>query len=287
MPARGSADDPGAMFQEYQPMTNQPLAKRSITFALVLSLIVCVLIALCSIVGSTQSPDGLYKDSQSVLVSAGGDIANLILIIPAMIVSILLARRGSGAGLLLWPGVLFYALYAYLPYLIGARFSALMPAYAAVVCVSALALAGLMGSLDREEIRRRLSTAPARVAGGALVFMALLAFAGLTVNFISTLNAAAPGAALRGHWAADWAFGTPVLLVSGALLFKRSPLGYATGAGALLVSALGGIAFAVAAVLDNMLTSLKTEPAAIAVHLVIAAASGVLLVLFLRRIKPS
>jgi hypothetical protein len=70
-------------------------------------------------------------------------------------------------------------------------------------------------------------------------------------------------------------------------LFKRSPLGYATGAGALLVSALGGIAFAVAAVLDNMLTSLKTEPAAIAVHLVIAAASGVLLVLFLRRIKPS
>jgi hypothetical protein len=49
------------------------------------------------------------------------------------------------------------------------------------------------------------------------------------------------------------------------------------------VSALGGIAFAVAAVIDNAIISVYTEPFSIAIHVTIAAISLTLLVIFLRR----
>jgi hypothetical protein len=50
----------------------------------------------------------------------------------------------------------------------------------------------------------------------------------------------------------------------------------------LLVSGLGGVAFAVAAVLDNLGSGPQTEPAVIAVHLVISAVSFALLAWFVR-----
>ena len=48
-----------------------------------------------------------------------------LLVLPILLGSMWLARRGSLAGLLLWPGALFYALYAYVPYLVGAPFGGL------------------------------------------------------------------------------------------------------------------------------------------------------------------
>jgi hypothetical protein len=87
----------------------------------------------------------------------------------------------------------------------------------------------------------------------------------------------------RGQWVADWALGTPVHLLGGLLLWRRASLGYVAAPGLLLVSGLGGLAFAMAAVLDDLLAGLRTDPPTIAVHLVISAVSFVLLVFFLGR----
>jgi hypothetical protein len=257
--------------------------RRDIGFAYVSSLGICVGIAAASVAGFVQGRGGLYDASTSVLVSRGGDAANLLLVLPTLLFSLWLAKRGSLIGVLLWPGALFYGLYAYIPYLIGAPFTALFFVYVALVTLSAFTLIGLLASVDGGEVRQRLEAVPVRNFGGALVAIAVLAYLGLTVNEVNALANPVIEPAMRGHWVADWAVGTPALLLGGVLSWRRAPIGYVAAAGLLLVSAIGGVVFAFAAVVDNLLASPLTEPATIAVHLVIAAVSFALLGHFVRR----
>src|SRR6266542_2818735 len=86
----------------------------------------------------------------------------------------------------------------------------------------------------------------------------------------------------RGHWVADWTVGTPVLVLGGVLLLRRVPLGYVVAAGLLLVSAMGGAVFALAATADNLLSGPWTQPATIVVHLVRSTFSAALLAVLVR-----
>ena len=231
-----------AMWEKEIEMTNAdtlPL-KRAPKLAYRLSLVVATLITFVSVTGLVRSSEGLYQAGwQSVLVSEGGDAANLILV-PVLLASMWLARRGSLVGLLLWPGGLFYALYAYAIYLVGAPFGVLVFAYAVLVILGASTLIGIVSSIDGEEVRHRLAGAPARIVGGALVFIALLAYIGLTATAIGMLENPAAEAWLRPQWVVDCALGTPAVLLGGALLWRRSPLGYVVAPGLLFVSGLGG-----------------------------------------------
>jgi len=255
---------------------------RDLTLAYRVSLAVAVLMAFVSVAGLVWGSDGLYRvETPSVLVSQGGDAANLILV-PILLGLMWLARRGSMIGLLLWPGALFYALYAYAVYLVGAPFTVLVFAYVALVILSASTLIGIVASIDGAEVRQRLAGTPVRSVGGALVVIAVLAYAGLTTAAISALTSPASAAGMRPQWVVDCALGTPALLLGGALLWRRSSLGYVVAPGLLFVSGLGGVAFSVAAVIDGLLTSDRTEPAVIAVHLAISAFCFMLLAFFVR-----
>jgi hypothetical protein len=256
--------------------------KRDLTLAYRVSLVVATLMAVVSVAGFAWGSGGLYRvGSPSVLVSQGGDAANLILV-PILLGSMWLARRGSLIGLLLWPGTLFYALYAYAIYLVGAPFTVLVFVYVVLVVLSASTLIGIVASIDGEEVRHRLAGAPVRNVGGTLVVIALLAYAGLTATALSMLASPTTEAGMRAQWVVDCALGTPVLLLGGALLWRRSPLGYVAAPGLLFVSGLGAVAFSVAAVIDGLLSGPRMEPVVIATHLLIGAVSFALLVFFVR-----
>ena len=255
---------------------------RDLTLAYVASLLVALGIIVASAVGLASGAGGLYGDSSLVLVSQGADAANLVLVLPILLGAMWLTRRGSIFGLLLWPGALLYALYAYVPYLVGAPFNGLFFIYVGLVTLSAFTVIGIVASIDGQEIRRRMAEAPARGIGAALVVIALAAYAGLAGTAITALGDPTAEAATRPLAVADWALGTPVLLAGGLLLWWRVPLGYVTAPGLLLVSGLGGVAFALAAVIDNLLSGPPTEPVVIAVHLVIGVLSFVLLAVFVR-----
>ncbi len=144
--------------------------ERDIGPAYVSSLVISLAIAVVSVTGLVWGPGGRYGvGSPIVQVSQGGDAANLILGLPALLGAMWLARRGSLIGLLLWPGALFYVLYAYAPYLVAAPFDALFFGYIALVTLSAWTLTYIVASIDGEEVRRRLAVAPARSVGGALI----------------------------------------------------------------------------------------------------------------------
>lgn len=251
--------------------------------AYVSSLVIALCVAAVSVVGLRWGADGLYgAGSPLVQVSRGGDAANLALGLPALLGSMWLARRRSLLGLLLWPGALFYVLYASALYLLAAPFSGLFFGYVALVTLSSWTLVSLVTGIDADEVRSRLASTPARGVGVALVAIAALAYLGLTAAAAAALGVGGVPA-MRAQWVVDYALGTPVLLVGGALLLRRAPLGYVAATGLLLVSGLNGLAFAVSAVLDGALAGRPVESAVVAVHLVIAAASFAILASFAAR----
>jgi hypothetical protein len=256
--------------------------RRGLGLPTVASLMTSLGTAAVSVAGIALGSE-LYGDEPPLdLVSPGGDAANLIVVLPGLISSMVLAWRGSSIGLLLWPGAVFYALYIHALYLAAAPPGLLLFAYAALVAVSALSLVGIVASLDVEEIHRRLATSRVRRVGGVLVLIGLAAYAGLAATAFGELSSPAEEAVFRPQWVIDSALGTPPLLVGGILAWLRRPLGFVIAAGLLFVSGLGGVAFAAAATLDSLLSGGSIEWAVVAVHVVISAVSFGLLAWFWR-----
>jgi hypothetical protein len=249
------------------------------------SVAVALLLAASSLLGLAGSPS-LYDVSPSALVSRGGDAANLLVTVPALLACLWAVRRGSLVGLLLWPGALFYAVYISAIYVVAGPFTLVLLGHLAAVVIGGCVIVALLSSIDNQAVRRDFAAAPARWVGGALIVIAVAAYAGLFANAFPALTGATGELGFRGQWAVDAALGTPVLLVGGVLLWRRASFGYVLAAPLLFVSGIGGLAFAAAAALDRVLGGAAIDPAVIGVHLAILAVDVVLLAAFTRHRSP-
>lgn len=215
----------------------------------------------------------------------GQDAFNLLVGVPLLLGSLWLARRGSLVGLLFLPGTLFYALYWYVLYLTGAPFSVLFLVYVPLVTLSAFTIIGVVSSTDGEEVRRRLSaTVPARAIGALLVVLGLLTLAQDTTGALVTALAddAPADPAARPVWISDLALQAPAVIVGGALLWRRQPLGYVAGAGLLLQYGLSAVGFVAGMVLESVLTGSPPDVATSVVLILFGAVCFVPLAFFIR-----
>ena len=213
------------------------------------------------------------------------DLFNLVVALPLLLAMLWAARRGSLVGLLLWPGALFYVLYTYTQYLLGAPFGPLFLAHILLVVLSAYATIALLASIDGDGMRRSLGGGvPARTAGGILVALALLTIGqdagGALATVLAGGGAVEPLA--RSVWTADLAVEVPAVLAGGVLLWQRRPLGYAVGAGLLLQFGLTPIALAAIMALQPWLTGAPVDAGTIAGVLVFAAVPFAPLAFFIR-----
>ena len=224
--------------------------RHTLTLAYRGSLVVAVLIAVVSATGLLFGSAGLYgpdpKRAVGVTEAEAGllvpgflalDTYNLVVGLPILLASLWLAYRGSLIGLLLWPGALFYMVYTYALYLVGAPFSVLFLSYVALVAVSASTMIGIVASIDGEQVRQRLAGGvPARTIGGILIGLAVLTLAQDASGAVATaLAGGAPLDPLARHvWIADLALEVPAMLIGGVLLWRHQTLGYVAGAGLLL-----------------------------------------------------
>ena len=79
---------------------------------------------------------GQYRDVEWIAATwLGNDWVTLVVALPLLAAGLVLTRRGSAAGLLLWLGTLGYAIYNYAYYLFGAALNAFFPLYLAAVIV--------------------------------------------------------------------------------------------------------------------------------------------------------
>jgi len=210
-------------------------ATRDLTLAYVLSLIVALIMTVASAVGLLYQTV-IYPTDELLLSFVPSDAFNLVVGLPILLGSMLLARRGKLIGLLCWPGALFYVLYMYVPYVIGVPFNVLFLPYLVLVTLSACTLIGLVASIDGEVVRQRLTGfVPARISGGILVGLAILIIVRQVAVIVTALAGQTPVDAVElSSWIADFVVAVPVLLVGGILLWRRDPLGYVAGAGLLL-----------------------------------------------------
>jgi hypothetical protein len=224
--------------------------RHTLTFAYRGSLVVAVLIAVVSAAGLQFGSAGLYgpdlnrvvgvTEAEAGLLVPGFlalDTYNLVIGLPILLTVLWLAYRGSLIGMLLWPGALFYMVYTYALYLVGAPFSVLFLPYIALVAVSASTIISIVVSIDGEQVRLRLrGVVPARAIGVILIGLAILTLAqDASGAVVTALAGGAPLEPLARHvWIADLALEVPAMLIGGVLLWRHKRLGYVAGAGLLL-----------------------------------------------------
>ena len=266
--------------------------------ALATSLLVAVLVCAVSAAGLLIGTDRLYggdpKVALGVAASAAGivvpgfrahDALNLVFGLPILLATVWLARRGSRMALLLWPGALFYVLYTYAQYLVGAPFGPLFLAYVALVVLSAYTVIGVVAGVDGEQVRRQLDgVVPARTVGGILVGLGLLTLAQDAGGALATAFAAGATAdsIARHVWIADLTLEVPAMLVGGVLLWRRAALGYVVGAGLLLQYGMTPVVLAAIIALQPLLTNSPIDVGTVIALLVFAAISYVPLALIAR-----
>lgn len=271
--------------------------KHDLALAYAASLLVAGLVAVVSVTALIFGSAALYgvdpKVATGVTASTAGllvpgflaqDVFNLVVALPILLGSLWLARRGSLIGLLLWGGALFYLLYTYAHYLIGAPFNRMFLVYVALVALSAFTTTGLTATIDGEQVRRQFTGAvPARVVGGILVGLALLTVAQDGGGSLSTIASGAhvdPGA--HGIWIVDLTVEVPAMLIGGVLLWRRQALGYAVAAGLLFQFGLTPFGLAAIMAAHAVSTGSQINVASIAGVLVFSAIAFVPLAFFVR-----
>lgn len=116
----------------------------------------------------------LYKtivDNEILIAQArASDIITFFIIIPIFIIALILSKRGSLKGIILWFGCLIYSFYGYLYYVFQANYNPLFLLFVGIVALSFFTLIGLYSQLIQEEdIKCNFDSIPSKMIGIFLI----------------------------------------------------------------------------------------------------------------------
>ena len=167
----------------------------------------------------------------------GNDWVTLAVALPLLVAALAWARRGSIRALLLWLGVLAYALYNYAYYLFGAALNAFFPLYLSAVIAAALAMILAASSISPLDLAYSFSAkTPVYVIGGYFVFVGVALACVWLALWAAHVFAGRPTPvepeAFKIVAALDTVLMAPALAIGGFLLSKRNAWGYVISAAA-------------------------------------------------------
>lgn len=202
--------------------------------------IVSLLIAALAVAGALAgllAPEAVYPTAEMRQNSVPNDIVTLVLVVPALLVALVLARQGRLLGLLLWPAALLTILYNALVYALGLPVGWVMLLNLLLVAGAAYTAAALLAMTGVADVQRRLAgRLPERLGGGVLMALSALFFLMAAGTMVAAI--------LNGTPLTDRALMTTDLLIApfwflgGLLLWRRAPAGYVLGPVALFLSGL-------------------------------------------------
>ena len=185
-----------------------------------------------------------YRDPEPIRTTwFGNDWVTLLLGVPMLLAGVARAAHGSTRGLLLWLGMIAYAIYNYAFYLFGAALNVFFPLYALAVVVATIALILALSRLDISAVVQGFRRAtPIRAIGGGLTCIGL----GLAVVWVAMWAAyvfagrptPVDPEAFKIVAALDLALMVPALIAGSVLLWRRNPWGYMIAAIASIQGAL-------------------------------------------------
>jgi hypothetical protein len=144
-------------------------------FTLWISFLLSVLVAVTAVAGLFWPATYAQEKPLWAAEGAGGDAVNLFVIVPVLIVSAVLAHRGSLSARLIWMGTLVCILYNAVIYAFAVHFNSLFLIYCAVLGLSFYALAGSVPSLSPSEVAAAYAQrAPVRTTAVVLLLIAFV-----------------------------------------------------------------------------------------------------------------
>jgi len=183
-------------------------------------------------------PD-FYRGALAWTVQAvAQDFIDLVIVLPVLIVSGLLAYRGSQRGHLIWLGTLSYLVYNMVIYAFGVYFNALFLVYVAALGCCLWALIGGMATTDWRAIRMRFATnTPVKLISVLLLIQVVLFYlTWLKEDVPALLSGTIPATVIESGLTTnpvhvlDMAALLPAIALSAIWLLRRQTLGYGLAA---------------------------------------------------------
>ena len=177
---------------------------------------------------------GIYhNDSVSAAAQCiAQDVVTLVLGIPMLLISLILARKGLLRGRLLLTGTIAYFLYAYTSYSFLSMYNSLFLVYVMLMSVSLFAFILCITSFDMEALKNTFGPKlPIKFIGGFQLFIAFMLFMMWMGRIVPPLIAGSIPMGLEHYntlviQAMDLGIIVPVAALSGIMIIKRKPLGY-------------------------------------------------------------
>lgn len=198
---------------------------------------------------------GFYRDAPVLLPQVyGQDILTLLVAVPALVVTIFYARRGSLRAYVIWLGVTGYLLYTYASYSFMTAFNELYLVYTTLLWLTLFTFVGGMIRLDAVALKQSvgdISVWP--YVAFQLLLVVLVAFLWLSEILPATFAGSTPpsieeaGLPVSVIYSLDLGIIIPAFALSAYWLWNRRAWGYAfTGVLLAKIVTLGGAVLAMA-----------------------------------------
>ncbi len=265
--------------------------RRRLTLAYWLSGMLAVVALVASAVGVFYP--AVFRDAAVTAGNARGtDLVILVVALPALVISMALAARGSLRAQIVWLGALGYILYNALFFAFAVAFNPLFLVYVAVLSLALWSLVALLMAVDVARLRAHFTeNLPVRtIALYLIITAALFALTWLRDAVPALINNTSP-ASLHGTkmptnpiQVVDFAAGFPLTILAAVWLWQRKDWGYVL-AGLFLVY---GVIEAVSVATDQFFVHLSdpTQSAVMTpVFAVLAVIALIPLTLYLRCLR--
>ena len=229
--------------------------KHNLKLIYALSLIISGLMTLASVTG-ILFPSIIYPTDELAATFISNDVINLLIGLPIILISILLAMKKNLLGLLFWPGAIFYVLYNYMIYVLAMPLNWAFLLHLTLITASIYTIIILVTSIDGKKIQQRLTgVVHERISGIILVamgFLFILQSVGAMVDPIIN-QIQITGTEFAVH-VADFSI-SPALVIGGILLWRRKEFGYVSGLGLLFQASMLFIGLIVFMIIQPLLTT--------------------------------
>jgi hypothetical protein len=205
-----------------------------------LSLPIALLLAIAA--GGGVFLGDLYRDNPYLVAQAvAQDFISLFIMLPLLVITALLAGRGSVRALLVWLGILVYLVYTYVIAAFAVRFNSFFLVYVALLGFSLYGLIGGLASADHSRIKSCfMETTPVKAISIYMAGLAiLLYFLWLSEVIPALISGNVPqsildnGTPTNSVHVLDMAWILPAFSIAAVGLWRKQALGY-TLTGALL-----------------------------------------------------
>jgi hypothetical protein len=249
---------------------------------------VAVLLALDAIVGLLVP--GVYHDSPGWAAQARGvNLIDLFLAVPALVISMALARRGSRRAVLVWIGVLGYVLYNSAIFTFDIAFNRLFLVYVGLLALAVFGSVYISRAIEPADLASRFwqSTPVLSVSVYLVAVAALFLLAWMKDIIPAVVTDTTPPNVLQAQiptnpvYVLDLGFLIPLHVLAAVWLLRARAAGYVV-AGALLVLNLLLSLSIISSTLFQYAIDPSISLAIVPVFAIIALASLLLTIVYLR-----